>query len=346
LNPVVFTPIRTRRLVIRAFTPDDVDGFHARRNEPEVARYQDWVTPYPRSESERVVAELAAMEGPTNDEWWMAVVDDGATGATLGDLALHLTDAAKTAEIGYSFGHAHWGRGYAVEALEALVAYLFDELDVTRVFGMLHPDNPASAMVMERTGFLFEGHTRSSFWLDGEVSDDWIYGLTRADWASWRNRPTWAPDDVRLVPIDVDIIRAVAGLATHKTQERFVAPMGRSFADALFPEVVDGGQLVPWLRAVEADGDIAGFVMLSVTTDHHPEPYLWRLLIDRMHQRRGIGSRAVELVADACRSMGDRALLTSWVDGKGSPRPFYERLGFVPTGRIIDGEVEARRPLD
>ena len=47
---------------------------------------------------------------------------------------------------------------------------------------MLHPDNPASAMVMERNGFLFEGHTRSSFWLGGEVSDDWIYGLLQPDW--------------------------------------------------------------------------------------------------------------------------------------------------------------------
>jgi RimJ/RimL family protein N-acetyltransferase len=345
LNLLVFTPITTSRLVVRSFTPGDVDGFHARRNDPDVARYQDWVTPYPRSESERVVSEIVAMDGPENDEWWMAIVADRVTNEVYGDLALHLTDGARTAEIGYSFGSAHWGHGYAVESLEALVAYLFNDLDVTRIFGMLHPDNPASAMVMERTGFIFEGHTRLSFWLDGEVSDDWIYGLTRDDWAAWRNRPTWAPEGVRLVPVTVDNVRSVGGLGTHKTQERFVAPMGRSFQDALFPEVVDGSQRVPWMRAIEADGEIVGFVMLAVVTDDHPEPYLWRFLIDRTHQRRGIGDRAMDLIEAQCRSMGWAALLTSWVEGKGSPRPFYEHRGFIPTGRLIDGETEARKIL-
>jgi diamine N-acetyltransferase len=99
------------------------------------------------------------------------------------------------------------------------------------------------------------------------------------------------------------------------------------------------------MRAVVADGQIVGFVMLALRTEHHPEPFLWRLLIDRLHQRCGIGGRVLELVAEECRMMGDRTLLTSWVEGKGSPRPFYIRHGFVPTGKILDEETEARKQL-
>ncbi|MBA2317379.1 MAG: GNAT family N-acetyltransferase [Euzebyales bacterium] len=40
-----------------------------------------------------------------------------------------------------------------------------------------------------------------------------------------------------------------------------------------------------------ADQEIVGFVRLALRTPHHPEPYLWRLLIDRLHQRRGLGHR-------------------------------------------------------
>ena len=40
--------------------------------------------------------------------------------------------------------------------------------------------------------------------------------------------------------------------------------------------------------------------------------------------------------------MGADALVLSWGEGRGSPRPFYEQAGFIPTGRMIDGEVEAR----
>jgi GNAT superfamily N-acetyltransferase len=150
---------------------------------------------------------------------------------------------------------------------------------------------------------------------------------------------------VALIEVNADNERAVYKLRTHKTQEAFVAPMASSFADALFPEVVDGAPVVPWMRAVTADGDLVGFVMLALRTDHHPEPYLWRLLIDRVHQRRGVGSRVLDLVAAECRAMGDSTLCVSWAEGKGSPRGFYLRHGFEPTGRIVDDETEARKRL-
>src|SRR5688572_19801931 len=153
------------------------------------------------------------------------------------------------------------------------------------------------------------------------------------------------PGDVALVEVTVENERVVARLKTHKSQENFVAPMEWSFADALFPEVVDGAPVVPWMRAVTADDEIVGFVMLALRTEHHPEPYLWRLLIDRRHQRRGIGGRVLDLIGDVCRKMGDQTLITSWTEGKGSPRPFYLAHGFVPTGREIDGETEARKQL-
>ncbi|HEY6634407.1 MAG TPA: GNAT family N-acetyltransferase [Acidimicrobiia bacterium] len=88
-----------------------------------------------------------------------------------------------------------------------------------------------------------------------------------------------------------------------------------------------------------------GFVMMALATDHHPDPYLWRLLVDRMHQRRGIGTRIMAMVVDQCREWGASALVTSWEEGPGSPRPFYLRLGFEPTGRIIDEETEGRLAL-
>ena len=338
----MFTSIRTERLLIRPFQADDAVGLAERRNDPEVALYQDWIVPYPMELAEKLVLELVAMDGPQNDEWWMAAVCDIDSGEVVGDLALHLGQNERTAEVGYTLATENWGNGYAVEALEALVEYLFGDLGVTRVFGMLHPDNRASAMVLERTGFLFEGHTKSSFWEGDEVSDDWIYGLTRSDWETWRDRLQSPPIDVGLVEVALENERVISNLATHKTQESMVAPVGRSFTAALFPEVIDGAPLVPWMRGIVADDEMVGFVMLALSSTHHREPYLWRLLIDRLHQRRGIGGRVLDLIAGECRAMGDSALLTSWVEGKGSPRPFYERHGFEPTGNILDGETEAR----
>ena len=94
---------------------------------------------------------------------------------------------------------------------------------------------------------------------------------------------------------------------------------------------MDGVPVVPWMRAIEADGELAGFVMMAVRTAHHPEPYLWRLLIDRRHQRRGIGDRVLGLLVDELRRDGESAMLVSWQPGPGGPEPFYLGRGFVAT---------------
>lgn len=341
----MFTPIETSRLHIRSLVAEDAADLARRRSDPEVAKYQNWTLPYPVERAETMVASIVAMNGPENGEWWMAAACDRATGEVLGDLALHMSEDGRTAEIGYTFASEHWGKGYASEAVDAFIGYLFDGLGVTRVFGMLHPDNPASAMVLERNGFLFEGHTRSSFWLNDEVSDDWIYGLLRPDWEDWKNRPQGPPERVELVEVTPENYEDAAKLATHKSQERFVAPMLWSFANALFPEEDNGAPVVPWMRAMTADGEMAGFVMLALSTQHHPDPYLWRFLVDRRHQRRGIGRRALDLVEDEMRARGDTSLYVSWATGKGSPAPMYLARGYEPTGEIHEGEIEARKPL-
>lgn len=341
----MFHPLRTKHLIIRPVQPDDVDALHERRNDPAVAELQAWATPYPRGRAESIVATTAAMDGPQEGTWWMATVVEATSGQIVGDLVVHMTNELRTAEVGYSIATAHWGRGYASEGLDALVDWLLSALPITRLTGMLHPDNRASAMALERTGFRYEGHTRASFWLEDDNSDDWIYGMTRQERVQWTGRPRTAPEDVRLVAVTQANKEPVLALRTHHSQEAFVAPMLRSFADALVPDIVDGAPLVPWLRAIEADGLTVGFVMLAQMSADHPEPYLWRLLIDRMHQRRGIASRALGLIAAECAGWGAGTLLVSWCEGKGSPRPFYLAHGFEPTGRVVDGETEARLVL-
>jgi RimJ/RimL family protein N-acetyltransferase len=342
---MTFEPLRTDRLLLRPMRAADAEPLAARRSDPEVSRYQNWTAPFPLERARTIVADIAAMDGPADGEWWMLTIADPDDRVVLGDLVVHLTWQGRTAEIGYSLARDAWGAGYAVEATAELVRYLFDVMGVTRVEAMLHPDNTASAMVLERIGMRFEGHTRSSFWLDDENSDDWLYGMIRADWEAWTARPRHRPASVELAEVTSDNLHATVRLATHRSQERLVAPVAQSLTEALVPPVEDGITVVPWYRAVIADDELVGFVMLARSQPGAEEPWLWRLLVDRMHQRRGIGSHIIDLVADQCRAWGDATLLTSWVPGKGSPAPMYLGRGFVPTGEIDDGEVVARLAL-
>lgn len=199
--------------------------------------------------------------------------------------------------------------------------------------------------MLEACGLLFEGLTRESFWVGEECSDDMLYGMTRADWETWRSRPRHRPGQVSLVPVTEDNIAKVAALTTHKSQEQFVAPMGASFKDALVPGTEDGVPLAPWYRAIEADGEVVGFVMLAEPTSARANPYLWRLLIDRMHQRRGVASAALDELEQSLRDQGASAIEVSWAEGPGSPAPFYLARGYVPSGEIHDDEIHAVKAL-
>jgi RimJ/RimL family protein N-acetyltransferase len=341
----VFTPIAAGRLLLQSFRAGDAAGLQERRNHPDVARYGSHDLPFTMEQAADLVDGLLAMDGPEDGKWWMLVITEAATGVTLGDLAIHMTWGCRTAEIGYTLHPDHWRRGYATEAVGALVRFLFEDLGVTRIEGMMHPENRASAMVLERTGFLFEGRTRSSYWVRDEVSDDLLYGLTRPDWEAWQDRPRDPPAAVRLVEVTGDLFWEVFSLRTHRSQESFVAPMPKSLSQALLAPSHSEHPATPWYRAVEADGAIVGFVMVAMPSPQDPEPFLWRLLIDRMHQRRGIASRALDMVEDEVRGWGAGSWCTSWAPGRGSPEPFYMARGFEPTGEIDDGEIVARQWL-
>ena len=343
---VSFEPIRTERLILRPSQLDDAEAAYQRRRLPEVARYQDWELPYTREQAEERMAQLVAMDGPADGEWWsLTVVDARAPGKILGDLAVGITWGGRSAEIGFTFHPDHWGRGYATEAAQALVRWLFTDFGVSRVEGSLHPDNPASARVLEACGMTFEGLSHQSFWVGDECSDNMCYGMTRAGWDAWCHRARHRPQRVELVPLTTDNRRVAAGLATHKSQERFVSPMADTFRDALVPPERNGATLEPWYRVIEADGDIVGFLLAGEMTDAHPNPFLWRILIDRIHQRRGIGSAALDQFEGWCRAQGATAVELRWVEGPGSPAPLYRARGYEPVGVGDHGEINAVKTL-
>ena len=156
---------------------------------------------------------------------------------------------------------------------------------------------------------------------------------------------------VQLRDIVTDVDRAAAlAVEAGPGQDRFVASVEQSLRDA-----VAYAHAKPRYWTVNDGDEVVGFVMLSdgvepdvVAADPHMvSPYfLWRLLIDHRHQRRGYGAAALDALIEYVRNRPEAdALYTSAVPGEGSPQPFYERYGFVPTGDIADDEVVLRFDL-
>lgn len=330
--------IRTERLVLRAFRPDDLDAYLAYQSEPETRRWLGSLVPPARDDTAALFARLADLDGPVAGEWCPLAIERG--GELLGDVGCELRPGGGVAEIGYALRPDARGHGYAAEAAGALADHLIAEHGVQRIEAHLAVDNVASMHVLEAIGLTYEAVARGAYDFDGAWVDSLGYAMTAADRAAWVQRPRHRPAQVELVPITPDDSYLWGRLRTHHSQERLVATMALSWRDALFPETFEGVVAVPWLRGVLADGERTAFVMVSETHGRRDGQYLWRLLVDRMHQRRGIGAAAVRAVAERLRAEGVPRLYTSVADTPDSPRPFYERLGFVRTGETVDDEVE------
>lgn len=151
---------------------------------------------------------------------------------------------------------------------------------------------------------------------------------------------------VELREITDDNRDAVLAVRLAPGQDRFVT----SVLDSI-DEAEDNQEGKPWYRAVYVGDEPVGFVMLSWDLDPCPPDmngpwFLWKLIVDERHQRRGIGREVVARVVEIVRAEGGTELLTSHVVGEGGPAGFYARLGFVPRGDLDpDGEVILRLPL-
>jgi len=85
----------------------------------------------------------------------------------------------RSAEIGYWLGEPFWGRGIATEALIAVTEYAFANFDLCRLYAHVFDWNGASARVLEKAGYEFEGRLRKSVTKDGRTIDQLIYAIIR-----------------------------------------------------------------------------------------------------------------------------------------------------------------------
>ena len=146
---------------------------------------------------------------------------------------------------------------------------------------------------------------------------------------------------VEFRPVD-DANRAeLEALRVAPGQETFVSTVTESLAEAV--EHPDARALT-W--GIYDGATPVGFLMVAEDVEPPYRPnYLWKLLIDAGHQRRGYGTAAVAFVVDRMRARDADALLVSAHEGEGGPIAFYGSLGFVRTGEVLEDEVVLRLEL-
>lgn len=179
--------IETARLILRPLTVNDAEEMFANwAHDPAVTRYLTWVAHTDVSATKALLTEWVQKydTDPTYYNWGIVRKEDGVLMGTIGAI---ITDRSEHFEPGYCMGKAFWGRGYATEALDAMVRYLFDAVGM-EVLSCCHAvQNPASGNVMQKIGFV---HTKDASYekMDGsEVFPCRFYELTKEQYDRTRN---------------------------------------------------------------------------------------------------------------------------------------------------------------
>lgn len=146
-----FQPLVTERLRLRRSVPDDAEEISAYRSDPAVSRYQGWE----RVDTEGIRAELEEMSErePGDSGWVQFSAEERETGRLVGDVGLAPADGEPgVIKVGYTMAPAFQGRGYATEAMGALMAFAFDTLGAQVVRAYASAENLPSHRVAEKIG--------------------------------------------------------------------------------------------------------------------------------------------------------------------------------------------------
>ena len=165
--------LTTARLTLRPFTADDAPAmFRNWASDPEVTKFLTWPT--------HTSVEISAW---VCNDWANHYAEpDYYEGQPIGSMAIvNHDDNVGKAEVGYCIGRSWWHKGIVTEALQAVMAFLFDEVGYDRIEARHDTCNPHSGGVMRKCGMKYEGTLRQSDRNNQGICDAAWYGLLKSE---------------------------------------------------------------------------------------------------------------------------------------------------------------------
>ena len=171
--------LQTKRLTLRPLQVSDAPDVHRLVGAAEVAFNTLRIPhPYPEGAAEQWIASHENDLEDTSEVVFAIVARDSNEFA--GVIGL-LPKPFDTAEIGYWIGVPYWGRGYATEAVGAVIRYGFEERAFNRIDATVFTRNPPSCRVLEMNGLTFEGVLRQSVRKGDDYLDTRMYSILRSE---------------------------------------------------------------------------------------------------------------------------------------------------------------------
>jgi RimJ/RimL family protein N-acetyltransferase len=161
--------------IVRSWSWQDRDSLvqHANNRNVWINLRDRFPHPYTSKDARSWLESVVGSKPETN----FAIAVGGEAVGGIG-FAIQTDVAYRSAEVGYWLGEKFWGQGIATEALRAISEHAFASYDLCRLYAHVFEWNGASARVLEKAGYTFEGRMIKSVTKDKRTIDQLIYAKT------------------------------------------------------------------------------------------------------------------------------------------------------------------------
>ena len=173
--------LQTSRLVLRPLEPDDLPDLIRYHIRSEFIRYLPIPVQTPETIAKFLNERLAEESDPNRKGWEFGIVPKD-VGHVVGTVRIGLRPREdRAAYLAYGIDIDFRGRGYVTEAVNAVIAFGFDELKLHRIWATADIENPESTRVMERVGMHRECLMREDKFIRGEWRSSLLYAILVSD---------------------------------------------------------------------------------------------------------------------------------------------------------------------
>lgn len=162
--------LETERLVLRKMCVEDAEDMYSYARLADVTKYLTW-SPHPNVNYTKNYLQYVETKYAAGEFFDWAVTEKS-SGKMIGTCGFTRFDYnSDGAEVGYVINPVFRGRGFAAEALGAVVRFGFRELNLVRIEARYMEGNAASRRVMDKTGMHYEGMYRASMLVKNEYKN-------------------------------------------------------------------------------------------------------------------------------------------------------------------------------
>lgn len=175
--------LQTNRLILRQFQIQDASQMYDNwAKDEQVTKYLTWPAHSSIETTQKVLKMWIHQYKNLNYYQWAIELKE--THEIIGSIGVtnEMDERLQCAHIGYCIGTKWWHQGYTSEALQEVIHFLFEEVDVVRIESKHNKENIHSGQVMKKCGMKYEGCLRQSDIDNQGFYDACFYGMIKGDY--------------------------------------------------------------------------------------------------------------------------------------------------------------------